>query len=64
MPDLHRIAAILAGTLPPDAAEGPEPSEADLDRMVARAVQRTYERDHPPPPLDRLEPEDRASFLS
>ena len=64
MPDLHRINAILDGTLGSEAEEGPPLTEDELHRSTVRAIIRTYARDNPPPPLDRLTPEERARFLS
>ena len=61
MPDYDRIRRIVEGMLPAEV-EGPEPTDEEARQIARQAILKAYARDHPPAPLDRLTPEERARF--
>jgi hypothetical protein len=62
VPDLDRIRRLLAGTTYEDRDLDEEELDADARRRARRAMLEQYRRAHPPPPLDRLTPEERVRF--
>lgn len=62
MPDYDKIRRLVEGTVPAGVAEGPEPTEEEARQIARQAIQKGWERDHPPAPLDRLSEEERARF--
>ena len=63
MPDYDNIRRLVEGTVPPSVAKGPKPTPEEARQIARQAIIKAYERDHPPAPLDRLDPEERDRYL-